>query len=244
MSNLHERPAASTNLYPSQDVRYEIEKQGDTDTAFGDKSPGVRQIEAIATNLTKSQRYILWIAVFLTAYSYTLDLTTRYAYQNFALSDFGAAAQVSTVAVVRSIVAAAAQPLYAKISDYFGRLSILFIAVLFYVVGTIVQAASQNLDQFLGGAVLYQFGYTGTQRECQAPFALRSPAYRQSWSRSSSPTPPPFETDYSSPSSPLHPTSSTPGSPVTSRVPSWARSAKVLSDGDGVSACSPSYSLS
>jgi hypothetical protein len=37
--------------------------------------------------------------------------------------------------VVRAIVAAAAQPAYAKISDYFGRVSILLISCVFYVVG-------------------------------------------------------------------------------------------------------------
>lgn len=165
-------PGDANTLYPNEKVLQELEKQGDTETAFGDKSPGVRQIEAIARNLTKGHRWVLWIAVFLTAYAYTLDLSVRYSYQFFALSGFAASAQVSTVAVVRSIVAAAAQPLYAKISDYFGRLSILFIAVLFYVVGTIVQAASNGLDTFLGGAVLYQFGYTGTQREPHFPFQL------------------------------------------------------------------------
>lgn len=157
--------SSDRDLYPSEDVLHQLEKQGDTDTAFGDKSPGVRQIEVVAKSLSRTQRYVLWVSVFLTAYSYTLDLTVRYTYQNFALSAFSTAAQISTVAVVRSIVAAAAQPLYAKISDYFGRLSILFIAVTFYLIGTIVQAASKGLSDFLGGAVLYQFGYTGVQRE-------------------------------------------------------------------------------
>lgn len=88
---------------------------------------------------------------------------------------------------MRSVVAAAGQPVFAKISDYFGRISILVIAVVFYVVGelihpssgrafgagrhtdsinegTIVQATAKNLAAFSGGAVLYQFGYTGVQR--------------------------------------------------------------------------------
>jgi SIT family siderophore-iron:H+ symporter-like MFS transporter len=64
-----------------------------------------------------------------------LDGSTRYTYQSTATSAFGASAQISTVSVVRAIVAAAAQPAYAKISDYFGRVSILLISSIFYVIG-------------------------------------------------------------------------------------------------------------
>ena len=158
----------NTDIYGPEAVTQDLEKQGDVNTAFGDKSPGVRRIEAIVKSLSTADKWVLWLSVLLTAYSYGLDLYVRNTYQAQALSIFGSSAQVSTVGVVRSIVAAAAQPLFAKISDYFGRVSILFISVVFYVVGTILQAASNNLDQYLGGAVLYQFGYTGTQRELTA----------------------------------------------------------------------------
>jgi SIT family siderophore-iron:H+ symporter-like MFS transporter len=65
----------------------------------------------------------------------SLDGTVRYTYQVTALSQLQASAQISTVTVVRSVAAAAAQPAFAKISDYFGRVSILFLAVVFYIVG-------------------------------------------------------------------------------------------------------------
>ncbi|WWC92118.1 uncharacterized protein L201_007072 [Kwoniella dendrophila CBS 6074] len=150
-------------LYPKFEVEKELEKQGDNETAFGDKSPGVRRIEAIASCFTTWHKWVLFISVFLVAYSYGLDGTVRYTYQATALSDLKTASQLSTVTVVRSVVAAAAQPAFAKISDYFGRVSILFISVVFYAVGSIVQATASNLAAFSGGAVLYQFGYTGTQ---------------------------------------------------------------------------------
>ncbi|WVR08388.1 hypothetical protein IAU60_005443 [Kwoniella sp. DSM 27419] len=92
------------------ETKAEIERQGDHGTVFGDKSPGVARIEAISSCLTSWHRYVLFITIFLVA------------------------SQVSTVTVVRSIVAAAAQPVYAKISDYFGRVSILLISIVFYLV--------------------------------------------------------------------------------------------------------------
>ncbi|WVF68087.1 hypothetical protein IAT40_002850 [Kwoniella sp. CBS 6097] len=151
------------SLLHEAEVARALERQGDTGTAFGDKSPGVKRIEAIASCFTSWHRYILFITVFLVAYSYGLDGSVRYTYQVTALDELGTSAQISTVTIVRSIVAAAAQPAYAKLSDYFGRTSILLISIIFYVIGTIVQATAKNLSAFSGGALLYQFGYTGFQ---------------------------------------------------------------------------------
>ncbi|WVO20323.1 uncharacterized protein IAS62_001617 [Cryptococcus decagattii] len=152
-------------LYPEAELERAISntKNADDSTAFGEKSPGVRRIELIAASFTTWHRWVLFISVFLMAYSYGLDGSVRYTYQAEALSELGTSAQVSTVTVVRSIVAAAAQPGFAKISDYFGRISILVISVILYVVGTVVTATSTNLAAFCGGSVLYQFGYTGSQ---------------------------------------------------------------------------------
>ncbi|OXB39350.1 hypothetical protein LQV05_000779 [Cryptococcus neoformans] len=152
-------------LYPEHELERAISstKNADDSTAFDEKSPGVRRIEIIAACFTTWHRWVLFISVFLMAYSYGLDGSVRFTYQSEALSELGTSAQVSTVTVVRSIVAAAAQPGFAKISDYFGRVSILVISVILYVVGTIVTATSTNLAAFCGGSVLYQFGYTGVQ---------------------------------------------------------------------------------
>lgn len=92
----------------------------------------------------------------------------RYTFQVYAVNQFQSAARISTIAVVRAVVAAAAQPVYAKISDYFGRISILIISVIFYLIGTIVSATAKNFGAFSGGAVIYQFGYTGLMREYMA----------------------------------------------------------------------------
>jgi len=65
------------------------------------------------------------------------------------------------VSVVRSVVAAAIQPAYAKVSDIFGRDVTLVFAIVMYVIGTIVEALCVNVQGFAGGAILYQIGYSG-----------------------------------------------------------------------------------
>ena len=63
---------------------------------------------------------------------------------------------LSTVGVLRGVIAAAAQPTAAKIADVFGRVELILISIVFYVIGTIVEATAHTVDAFAAGAVLYQ----------------------------------------------------------------------------------------
>ena len=125
-----------------------------------EKSPGVVRIEAINEVLTRTDRFFLFFGVFLIAYAYGLDGTIRYTYQATATASMGHHSLLATVTTLRAVIAAAAQPTAAKIADVFGRIELVFVSVVFYVVGTIVESSANNIDTFLGGAVLYQIGYT------------------------------------------------------------------------------------
>ncbi|ETI19399.1 hypothetical protein G647_09232 [Cladophialophora carrionii CBS 160.54] len=125
-----------------------------------EKSPGVVRIEAINEVLTRKDRLFLFIGVFLIAYAYGLDGTIRYTYQATATASMGHHSLLATVTTLRAVIAAAAQPTAAKIADVFGRLELVFVSVVFYVLGTIIEASANNINTFLGGAVLYQIGYT------------------------------------------------------------------------------------
>ncbi|KAJ9115781.1 ferrioxamine B transporter [Naganishia onofrii] len=121
---------------------------------------GVRRIEAINSQLTQLDRVIIFVGLFLIAYCYGLDGTVRYTYQSYATNSYATHSLLSTINVLRSVIAAAAQPTAAKICDVFGRLELIIISILFYVVGTIVEATSEGVSAFCGGAVIYQIGYT------------------------------------------------------------------------------------
>lgn len=126
----------------------------------GEQSPGVARMEAMSEVITRTDRIFLFIGVFLIAYAYGLDGTVRYTYQTTATASWGQHSLLATVNVVRSVIAAAAQPTAAKIADVFGRVELVFLSVVFYVIGTIVEAAANSTSTFVGGAVLYQIGYT------------------------------------------------------------------------------------
>ncbi|KIW99213.1 uncharacterized protein Z519_00876 [Cladophialophora bantiana CBS 173.52] len=125
-----------------------------------EKSPGVARIEAINEVLTRTDRLFLFMGVFLIAYAYGLDGTVRYTYQTTATASMGHHSLLATINTLRAVIAAAAQPTAAKIADVFGRLELVFVSVVFYVVGTIIEACATNIDTFAGGSVLYQIGYT------------------------------------------------------------------------------------
>ncbi|GAA5909919.1 hypothetical protein JCM8208_000989 [Rhodotorula glutinis] len=124
------------------------------------QSLGVKRIEVINSQLTPFWRAWLWVAVFLTAYCYSLDATVRGTLQSYATSSFSHHSLLSTVNVLKSIIAAAAYPPYAKLADTFGRVEMILFSVVMYVVGTIVEACATNMESFCGGAVLFQFGYS------------------------------------------------------------------------------------
>ncbi|KAF5855245.1 Siderophore transporter [Aspergillus alliaceus] len=147
----------STEKHPHvQDVAQPHEPQQEADFP----SSGVKRVEAISSQLGFVSRIFLFFGIFLIAYAYGLDGQLRVNYQPIATDDYGNHSLLVTINVLRSVIAAAAQPTAAKIADVFGRVELIFLSVIFYTVGTIVEACSTNLETFCAGAVLYQVGYT------------------------------------------------------------------------------------
>ncbi|KAG7113996.1 Siderophore iron transporter 1 like protein [Verticillium longisporum] len=128
--------------------------------SLDEKSYGVARMEAISSVMTRTDRLFIFFGVFLVAYAYGLDGTLRYAYQPYATASFRTHSLLATVNVLRSVIAAAAQPTAAKIADVFGRVELVCLSVVFYVVGTIVETVSNDVETFAAGAVIYQIGYT------------------------------------------------------------------------------------
>ncbi|KAB2577145.1 Siderophore iron transporter 1 [Lasiodiplodia theobromae] len=127
---------------------------------MGSTSPGVKRMEALSAHLTLFDRIFLFVGVFIIAYSYSLDGTVRYTYQTTATASFQNHSLLASINVVRSVIAAVAQPTAAKIADVFGRIELVLVSIFFYVLGTIIEAVSNDVATFCAGAVLYQLGYT------------------------------------------------------------------------------------
>lgn len=156
MSVLNEAEAKETGGI----IDREVPAQTAADAVRDIKSPGVIRVEAISSVITTTDRIFIFLSVFLVAYAYGLDGTVRYVYQPYATASFENQSLVSTVATLRAVIAAAAQPTSAKIADVFGRVELICLSVFFYVLGTIIESVSANVSQFAAGAIIYQIGYT------------------------------------------------------------------------------------
>ncbi|SGY67996.1 BQ5605_C004g02836 [Microbotryum silenes-dioicae] len=131
-----------------------------SDLHLVDESAGVQKITAMSNEIDLPLRIFLFIGVFVISYAYGLDGTIRYTYQPIATASYSQHSLLATINVLRSIVAAAVQPPYAKIADVFGRFELILLSIVFYIVGTIVEATATGVKGFCAGAVLYQFAYS------------------------------------------------------------------------------------
>ncbi|EEQ37547.1 Major Facilitator Superfamily protein [Clavispora lusitaniae] len=128
------------------------------------KSFGIRKAEIMADQMSGFiPKAIFYFCAFCCSYCYALDGTLRSTFQTYATSSYSNHSLFTTVNVIRSVMAAASQPAYARLSDIFGRLELFIVSIIFYAVGTVIESQAFDVQRFAGGAVLYQLGYSGVQ---------------------------------------------------------------------------------
>ncbi|ANB13923.1 Sit1p [Sugiyamaella lignohabitans] len=140
---------------------YQPSYEGFDQQAEKEKSIGVRKVEIYSSQYKLVGKIFVFFSVFLVSYAYGLDSNIRYVYQATATSSYAEHSLLSTVNVIKAVIGAAGQPVYARLSDVFGRLELFIAAILFYVVGTIIESQAYDVQRFAGGAILFQVGYTG-----------------------------------------------------------------------------------
>ncbi|EDO15091.1 hypothetical protein Kpol_416p6 [Vanderwaltozyma polyspora DSM 70294] len=139
-----------------------------TNSLNGEKEPhleesaGVYNSEVYAKYYSSpTRRSIVFLCLFFICYAYGLDNKLRSPYQTLATSSYKQHSLLSTVNAIKSVISAAGQIWFARASDLFGRGTILIVAVMFYVVGTIVESQAVDVSKFAAGACLFQLGYDG-----------------------------------------------------------------------------------
>ncbi|CCH47159.1 Siderophore iron transporter [Wickerhamomyces ciferrii] len=132
------------------------------DSYAGTKSIVLKQSEILAQQYDSiPYRLLLLFCAFLIGYGYGLDANIRYVFTGYAASSYSQHSLIATVGVINAVVGAASQMAYARLSDVFGRLQILILSIVFYVIGTIIQSQATNIQNYCAGAVFYNLGYVG-----------------------------------------------------------------------------------
>ncbi|KAI1073059.1 hypothetical protein LB507_009052 [Fusarium sp. FIESC RH6] len=123
-------------------------------------SAGVARMAIISRSLTNTHRIWLFSGIFLVGYAYGLESQTRLAYQSYATSSFDLHSYLSTINVLRNVIAVAVQPSAAKIADVFGRFEVIAISTVLYTLGIAIEATAGSVEVFCTGSIIYQTGFT------------------------------------------------------------------------------------
>lgn len=104
---------------------------------------------------------VLLFSVFLCSYGYGLDGSVRSVYTTYATNSYSTHSLLSTISIINLVIGASAQVFFARLSDVFGRLTLLIVATVFYSVGTIIQSQAYDVQRYAAGAVFYNVGLVG-----------------------------------------------------------------------------------
>lgn len=76
-----------------------------------------------------------------------------------ALNEFGDSHKRGMISTVRQTMTASVGPIFAKLSDYYGRSTLLYLCCIFWIVGATTAATSHGLSQYLPGYLLHTLGH-------------------------------------------------------------------------------------
>ena len=129
-------------------------------------SRGVQRMEWVKASMDNSKsgkrlRIYFFVILFIIAYVYTLDEYSTSNYSPTATSAFSSHSLLSTISIANSIVSAVTKIWIAKIADITSRPWTYGIVLVFYTVGTIMEAASPNITTYAAGSVFTSVGATG-----------------------------------------------------------------------------------
>ncbi|CAK7234046.1 ferrioxamine B transporter [Sporothrix curviconia] len=105
----------------------------------------------------------MYAGLFLVSFSVMLNYFVSGTYQAYDTSTWQEHSLLSTINVVRGVIAAVALPVVAKLSDIIGRFECFILISIFFVLGNIIQAAASTIQAFAVGSLFSQIGYTRIQ---------------------------------------------------------------------------------
>ncbi|KAK3835986.1 MAG: major facilitator superfamily domain-containing protein [Linnemannia elongata] len=100
-------------------------------------------------------------SVLIQAFVYSFEVNLMYNCLPYVTNVLQATSLASILPTILQILSAALVPFYTKVSDVFGRAQSLTIAMVFYIVGYIIQGTTNSFLQLALGQISYGIGSTG-----------------------------------------------------------------------------------
>ncbi|KAK5822583.1 major facilitator superfamily domain-containing protein [Linnemannia elongata] len=108
------------------------------------------------------KEYMFLIAgVLIQAFVYSFEVNLMYNCLPYVTNLLQATSLASVLPTILQILSAALVPFYTKVSDVFGRAQSLTFAMVFYIVGYIIQGTTKSFLQLALGQIFYGIGSTG-----------------------------------------------------------------------------------
>jgi len=137
--------------------------EADNESSIDSLQDGVKGMEAISQAWNRTSLIVAYCSLLLLAFIQSMEGQVTWPALAFVTSSFAAHSMVSTVSVVGSVINAVIKPPMAKLADVFGRLEAFCLCILFYILGMIQMAASNNVGTFASAQIFYSAGNTGLQ---------------------------------------------------------------------------------
>uniref|UniRef100_A0A0L0NSE2 Major facilitator superfamily (MFS) profile domain-containing protein n=1 Tax=Candidozyma auris TaxID=498019 RepID=A0A0L0NSE2_CANAR len=127
-----------------------------------EKSFGIRRSELIMAQLKYWWvKALFFFTIFICSYISVLENAIVRVFDGYATESYKKHSLMSTIAILRGVVAAASLPFYARLSDNFGRFELFIVALLFRIVGRIIQSQATDVQKYAAGTVFFSFGNSG-----------------------------------------------------------------------------------
>lgn len=134
------------------------------DSKVLEKSFGIRKQELMMDQLdTVFLKGFHFFGIFIGMYVSLVESRVSGIFSSYAASDFRQHSLMSTIRLIQLVIAAASLPVYARLSDNFGRFELFSFSLGLRVIGLIVMSQANSIDKYAGANVLYGAGFAGAR---------------------------------------------------------------------------------
>lgn len=139
-----------------------VETKATQDSKIIEKSFGVRKSEILVKQYdSKTLKGIYFFAIFIAMFVQTMEGSATDVFIGYATNSYKQHSLMTTVGIIKRVIAAASLPAYARLSDIFGRLELFCISLVFRIVGLVIMSQAHDIQRYSGGMVLYSIGSSG-----------------------------------------------------------------------------------
>ncbi|CAO3597516.1 unnamed protein product [Absidia cylindrospora] len=122
---------------------------------------GVQKVRLFTKVWTKRDKVVIFCGLLLLSWAVNWETNLGMTTNVNAMIELNTNNIISILSTVAFIIQCVCFPFYSKISDMTGRANAYTAAMILYVIATIVMASAPTYGAFVGGQVVYSFGYSG-----------------------------------------------------------------------------------